>query len=274
MRPALRSRWGRVLAGAILIPVLAITGLGRRGATDESRGAGAATNSADLVSPGTAPSLSVRAGLGLPQSVAPPASPTSSSPEPSDPTAGTVDGPAGTVAGTPVVNASDGAVDDVGARRLAAAYLTSVQWTVRAVELGDPTILDILFPAANRDTGTETLIANLRAARATARYTAGRAPNVTRLIVTALTAAQQQQIESDSGVIAGPLALVVTYQGPVDLSITWPGTPSQTYPVVASGREITELSLGGVIDDPRLGTVWRETYSRDCTAHPDPVVCA
>ena len=273
MRAALRSRRGRLVAGTVLIAILAIAGLGHRGATTERREAGATNTGTRVLSAGTPPPLSVGAALGVSPSMAPLPASNSSSPAPADPAIGSVNGPAGTVAGTPVVNASLGAIDDVGARQLAAAYLASVQWTVRAVEQGDPTILDILFPAGNRDTWAETLIANLRAARASARYAPGHTPNVTRLIVTALTAAQQRQIESDSGVVAGQLALIVTYQGPVDLTVSWPGAPPQTYPVVPEGREITELSVGGVLDDPRLGTVWRETYSRDCAAHPDPLLC-
>ncbi|HXA27625.1 MAG TPA: hypothetical protein VN193_02665 [Candidatus Angelobacter sp.] len=79
--------------------------------------------------------------------------------------------------------------------------------------------------------------------------------------------------KTDTGALPGPTRGSSPDQGPIDLAVTWLGAPARTCSILRDGREITEVSVVDVVDDLRLGSVWRETYSRECGAHPDAALC-
>jgi len=170
-----------------------------------------------------------------------------------------------------IVNATRGAVPEATAQAWAMAYLASVHWTVEAVDQERTGLLDPLYAPGQADPATVGLINDARAAGAHLSYLDE--PRVTRLILVVLTGDQQAAIRGDGGSLSGPYAWVVTWTGPTDLLVRWPGGRVDTDAVLRAGAQITELSAGAVVEDPVLGGVWRESASRDCTAHPDPVLC-
>ena len=172
-----------------------------------------------------------------------------------------------------MVDATGGAVPDATARLWAATFMASVRWTVDAVEHERPDTLEALSTPGDADSATLHLIDDARADDAQLSYPPGHGPHVTRLLLVVLSADQTAAIRQGGGAVAGPDAWVVTFSGPTDLAVRWPGGQLQSYTVLPAGRQVTELSAGGVVEDPSLGAIWRETYSRDCTAHPDPVLC-
>jgi hypothetical protein len=177
-----------------------------------------------------------------------------------------------TIPETEISNATRGAVSDATARDWARAYLGAVRGSVLAVERQDDALLRQLY-IGPPDGDTLRLIFNTRAAGGRLSYAAGHEPHVTRLVLVTLSPEQRTAIAAEVGPIAGPYAWVVTYQGPIDLSVGWPGAATETYAVLPAQRRITELSAGGVVDVAPLGSVWREAFSRDCTAHPDATLC-
>jgi hypothetical protein len=172
-----------------------------------------------------------------------------------------------------IVDVTGGAVPEVTERTWATAYLASMHWTVEAVERRQPQLLEPLYAPGQTDGATLQLIEDARAGSATLSYPPGHEPHPTRLLLVALSGDQQTAVRRDGGIIAGPYAWVVTWTGPTDLVVSWPGKEVQTYRVLRAGEQVTELSVGTVVEDPSLGPVWRETASRDCTAHPDAVLC-
>lgn len=184
------------------------------------------------------------------------------------------DGPIGGLStGLPQVVDAAGAVPEATAQAWAVAFLASVHWTVEAVEREQPDLLGHLYAAGQADAATLQLIGDARAGAAQLSYPPGREPHATRLLLVSLSADQQAAIRRDGGTVGGPYAWVVTWTGPTDLLVRWPGGRVQTYAILRDGEQVTELSVGSALADPTLGAVWRETASRDCSAHPDPILC-
>jgi len=173
---------------------------------------------------------------------------------------------------TEISNTTRGAVSDMTAHEWAGAYLRAVRGNVLAVEHQDDALLRQLYTGPP-DGAAIRLIFNTRAAAGRLSYAPGHEPHVIRLVLVTLSPDQRTAITAEAGPVAGPYAWVVTYQGPTDLTVRWPGGGRETYAVLPAQRRITELSAGGVVDAPSLGSVWREAFSRDCTAHPDATLC-
>jgi hypothetical protein len=172
-----------------------------------------------------------------------------------------------------VVDATGGAISPATARRWADAYLASVRLTVLAVEREQSQLLAAVAEPGQVDPSALRLIQEARSDGAALAYASGHEPHVTRLILVALTTERRDAIRQLGGLAPGSYAWVVTFTGPTDLSVRWPGGRVRTYVVLPPGQQVTELSAGGIVADPTLGDLWREAFSRDCTARPDPVLC-
>jgi hypothetical protein len=174
------------------------------------------------------------------------------------------------IVATEVVNATRGGVSDAEAHVWAAAYEASLRWMVLAIEGQRPELVGALTVAHRVDARTLKLIATARAQHLKLSYSSS--PRLTRLLLVALSPSQQATV-ADAGGEPAAYAWLASYVGPIALVARSPDGTITTYPVLAAGATIDELSVGFLVTDPSLGPIWREGYSRDCSADPDSTLC-
>ena len=172
--------------------------------------------------------------------------------------------------GPAVVNATRGVVSDAEAQVWAAAFGSSLRWSVWAVEHRSQGIVRALAAPGHADAHVLLLVATAQAEHLELRFS--EPPQLTRLLLVELTPAQQAAVAAAGGVSA-TFAWLASYVGPTELDTRSAGGAQIAHPILPAGASVDQLSVGVLAVDPSLGPIWREGYSRDCSASRDTQLC-